>query len=87
MLHHYEEAVAVYRRWENPPLHMYILLALNYAQLGRMDAAAEAMARFADRRPESVDFALYAATHVRVCKRQEDREHWLEGYRKVCFGV
>ena len=83
MLRDYEKAIAIYKRWQNPPLHMYVLRAVNYAQLGQMEEALAAKKTFDDHRPENADFSFYAATHVRMCKRTEDAEHWLEGYRKV----
>lgn len=83
----YEKAVDTHTHWRNAPLHAYVPLAVNYAQLGLMDEARKAIAQFEDKRPEHADFAHYAATHVRMCKRQEDAEHWLEGYRKVGFAV
>ncbi len=87
MLRDFENAIAIYKRWQNPPLHMYVPLAVNYAQLGNMDEAFAAKKTFDDNRPENADFTFYAATHVRMCKRTEDAEHWLEGYRKVGLAV
>lgn len=87
MLRDYARAIEIYKRWHNPPLHIYVPLAVNYAQLGRMDEARGAIAQFEDKRPDHADFANYAVTHVRMCKRPEDAEHWLEGYRKVGFAV
>jgi TolB-like protein/Tfp pilus assembly protein PilF len=87
MLRDYEKAIAIYKRWQNPPLHMYILLAVNYAQLGHLEEALTAKKTFDDNCPENADFTFYAATHVRMCKRSEDAEHWLEGYRKVGLAV
>ncbi len=87
MLHDYEKAIEIYKRWQNPPVHMYVPLALNYAQLGRMDEARAAMQEFEHNRPEEADFASYNAMHTRMCKRANDAEHWLEGYRKVGLAV
>jgi TolB-like protein/Tfp pilus assembly protein PilF len=87
MLRDYEKAVEIYKRWQNPPLHAFVLLAINYAQLGRMDEARAAKQFFIDSCPEGFDFSFYTATHLRMCKRPEDAEHWLEGYRKVGLAV
>ncbi len=87
MLRDYAKAVEIYKRWQNPPLHMYILLAINYAQLGRMEEALAAKKIFDDKCPEDADITFYAATHVRMCKLSEDAEHWLEGYRKIGLAV
>ena len=83
MLRDYEKAVEIYKRWRNPPLHAFNLLAINYAQLGRMEEAHAAKRTFDDNCPEDFDFSFYTATHVRMCKRPEDAEHWLDGYRKA----
>jgi adenylate cyclase len=83
MLRDYEKAIEIYRRWQNPPIHMYTHLAACYAQLGRMDEAQAAAAIFKEGCPPDADFDFYAAAHARLCKYSEDAEHWLEGYRKV----
>jgi hypothetical protein len=41
-----------------------------------------AVEEFARRRPENYDPAFVRA-HVAMCRRPEDREHWIEGYRKT----
>jgi TolB-like protein len=83
MLGNYEKAVEIYTRWRNRPLHACIPLAANYAQLGRMDEARAAIKTFEDQLAEDADFTFYASTHARMCKRPEDAEHWLDGYRKI----
>ena len=83
MLHDYQRAIDIYKSWQNPPVHMYVPLAANHAQLGQMDAARAAMREFERVRPESARFTFYASTHANMCKRAEDAEHWLDGYRKI----
>ena len=83
MLKDYEKAIEIYMRWQNPPIHMYTHLAACYAQLGGMKEARSAAKTFEDGRPKNSDFSFYAAAHARLCKRLEDAEHWLEGYRKA----
>lgn len=83
MLRDYERAIEIYNRWQNPPAHMHILLAVNYAQSGQMDKANAAMAAFGEKHPEIFDYTSFSSTHVRMCKRAKDAEHWLDGYRKV----
>jgi TolB-like protein/class 3 adenylate cyclase len=87
MLRDYEKAIAIYKRWQSPPLHMYILLAVNCAQLGLMEEARAAKKTFDDHCPDNADFTFHTAAHLRMCKRSEDAEHWLEGYRKVGLAV
>ena len=83
MLRDYEAAVAVYRRWQNAPPHTYCILAVNLGQLGRLDEAETAMQVFRDSGSSAPDFAFYTASHLKMCKRPEDAEHWREGYVKI----
>ncbi len=83
MMRDYEKAIEIYRRWQNPPVHMYTHLAACYAQLDRMEEAQRATKIFEDSRSKDSDFSFYAAAHARLCKRPEDADHWLEGYRKA----
>ncbi len=87
LLGEYEALIEIYTRWQNPPLHMYTQLAAAYAQLGRMDEARAAFETYQRLRPTDADFANYLAAHVRLCKRQEDADRWVEGYRKAGFEV
>ncbi len=66
---------------------MYTQLAASYAQLGRMDEARAAFETYQRLRPPGADFAYYLAAHMRLCKRQEDADNWVEGYRKAGFEV
>ena len=87
LLREYDAMIEIYMRWQNPPLHMYTQLAAAYAQLGRMDEARDAFETYQRLRPTDADFAYYLAAHLRLCKRQEDADHWVEGYRKAGFEV
>ena len=87
LLRDYEALIEMYKQWKNPPLHMYTQLAAAYAQLDRMDEARAAFETYERLRPPDADFAYYLAAHVRLCKRQEDADHWVEGYRKAGFDV
>ncbi len=83
MLGRYEDAIELYQQWQNPPVHMLTHLAACYAQLGQMDKARRAVEEFERKRPANSDFDFYANAHARLCKRPEDANHWLEGYRKA----
>jgi TolB-like protein len=83
MLGKYEDAIELYQQWQNPPVHMLTHLAACYAQLGQMDNARRAVKEFERKRPANSDFDFYANAHARLCKRPEDANHWLEGYRKA----
>ncbi len=83
----YQDAVNFFNQWQNPPFYMYSVLAACHAQLGNMAEAAAAVETYMTERPSIHDRKLRTAAHLRMCKRQEDREHWLEGYRKAGFDV
>ncbi len=79
----YEAALEIYRNLQNPPPHTYTHMAACYAHLGRMEEAHKAAAQFWSLCSEEVNFPRYAANHARICKRQEDADNWIEGYRKA----
>lgn len=83
LLHDYEAAIETFKRWREPPLHTYAHLAACYAQLGRADDAQRTVNEYNRRRSDGSNFPRYAAQHARICKRQEDADHWLDGYRKA----
>jgi adenylate cyclase len=83
LMRDYENALVEYKRWQNPSHHTFTHIAACYAQLGRQDEAAAAAQVFEKNSPPDADFASYAKAHARLCKRAEDSEHWLEGYRKA----
>jgi TolB-like protein len=87
MARDYEQAVRVAREWPNPPHHIYAALAAVYAQLGRVDEARDAVATYQRERPKNSEFASLLAAHLKMCARQEDADHWLEGYRKAGLDI
>ncbi len=87
MQKNYQGAIESILRWDSPPFHIYAVLAVNYTQLGRMDDAAEARAKFEAARPVDYEIAGLIAANARMCKNQEDRDHWIEGFRKAGFKV
>lgn len=87
MARRYEDAIAVFRGWRCPPSHIYMELAAAYAQLDRMDDARGAIALLERTKPDGFDPAQIIHAHTRMCASLEDRNHWLEGYRKAGFKV
>ena len=79
----YEACLEILNGRHNPPPHSYTHIAACYAQLGRMEEARQAVTQFRSLCAEDVDFPRYAANHARICKRQEDADNWMEGYRKA----
>ena len=81
MLREYEECLKVMLSWRDPPPHTYAHIAACYAHLGLMEEAHQAAAQFKSVCAEDENFPRYAANHASICKRDEDKENWLTGYR------
>jgi adenylate cyclase len=83
MARRYEDAIAVFRGWRNPPIHLHAELAAAYAQNGQPQEAKAALETYLRELPEGYDIAAFFRHHLRMCAKPEDAEHWLEGYRKA----
>ncbi len=79
----YESCLEILYGQHKLPPHSHAQIAACYAQLGRMEEARQAVDQFRSMCPEDVNFSRYAANHARICKRQEDADNWIEGYRKA----
>jgi len=87
MLGEYGKAAEVFRRWRNPPVHMYAEFAAALAKLGDPGACREAVDTYDRIRPKAHDISEFAKRHARICKLRTDRDHWLDGYRMAGFDV
>jgi TolB-like protein/class 3 adenylate cyclase len=83
MARRYEDVIAVFRGWRNPPLHVYAGLAAAYAQNGQPEEAKAALETCLRELPEGFDIAAIFRLQFRQCAKPEDAEHWREGYRKA----
>jgi len=83
LIRDYDSALETFQAWHNPPPHTYAHMAACYAQLGRKEEALKASDQFRSLCAEDVNFPRYATNHTRICKRQEDADNWIEGYRKA----
>ena len=81
MLRRYEESLKILLSWQNPPPHSYAEMAACYAHLGQMDKAFAAAEKFRSVCAKDENFPRFAANHASICKRDEDKENWLLGYR------
>ncbi|HEX2338411.1 MAG TPA: adenylate/guanylate cyclase domain-containing protein [Hyphomicrobiaceae bacterium] len=83
MLHNYDKVIEIHHGYQNVPAFLYLILAAAAAQLGRQEQAREAVKDYERLRPAGHDAAAMINYQMRMCWRQEDREHWLDGYRKA----
>jgi TolB-like protein len=87
MMRRYEDAIGVFRGWRNPPFHLFLEVALAYAQNGQPDEAKAAYEHWLREQPEGYDSDAMIRVHLGQCAKPEDAEHWREGYRKLGFDV
>ena len=87
MARRYEDAIAVYRGWRNPPIQLHVEIAAAYAQNGQPEEAKAAYDHYLRELPDGYDTAATIRVHLRQCAKPEDAEHWREGYRKLGLDV
>jgi TolB-like protein len=83
----YDDAIDSVTEWRDPPTHVRAEIAATYAQLGRMDEAQAMRRQYESDLPEGYDFNDYLTAQLSMCARQQDRDNWLEGFRKAGFDV
>jgi adenylate cyclase len=87
MLKRYSEAIAVAKRIRSWDASFCAVVAACCAQAGDVKQARSAVEKFESMRRQEFDIVAFTRIHVAMCRYPEDREHWLEGYRKAGFRV
>jgi TolB-like protein/class 3 adenylate cyclase/Tfp pilus assembly protein PilF len=87
MLGDYDKIFEIHAVYQNVPAFLYVVLAAAYAQAGRHEEATAAVAEYERTRPDGHTPKLMLESQMKMCSRQDDRDHWLEGYRKAGFEV
>ncbi|MGH6932938.1 MAG: adenylate/guanylate cyclase domain-containing protein [Dongiaceae bacterium] len=87
MLRNYDKVVEIHGVYQNVPAFLYLILAAAYAQLGQQERAMTAVKDYERLRPAGHDAVAMINYQMRMCWRQTDRDHWLEGYRKAGLPV
>ena len=85
MRHDYKMALEAFRSWQNIPFYMYDIYAACYAQLGDAKNARRMYETYWRLAPEGHDTVKDHQAHIRMMKRQVDRDHWTEGYVRAGF--
>ncbi|MFT5110982.1 MAG: adenylate cyclase [Parasphingorhabdus sp.] len=87
-LHEYEKSLAALESMLKLPIfYTHQQMAICYAQLGDMDACKRSMKKYREELPESYNEQLLFESHLRLCARQEDRDHWTQGYRLTGMNI
>ncbi|RWO08090.1 MAG: hypothetical protein EOS07_17095 [Mesorhizobium sp.] len=87
MLGEYETVIGILRHRHDVPAYMHLIEAAAYAQLGRIEESKAAVAAFHRSPAPKPDPKTMIASQMRMIAHQEDRERWLEGYRKAGLPV
>jgi TolB-like protein len=87
MLHNYERVIEIHGVYQNVPAFLYLILAAAAAQLGRQEQALTAVKNYERLRPPGHDAVAMINYQTRMCWRQQDRDHWFDGYRKAGIQV
>ena len=87
MLRNYAKVIEIHEVYQNAPAFLYPVLAAAYAQAGQPEEAATAIKSYERLRPPGHDLKAHITYWMRMCSRQSDRDHWLEGFRKAGVDV
>ena len=88
MLGRYEDSIAALKSMLKLPIfYVHQQIAIAYAQLGDMEQCRHHMDAYRASLPKSYDERLLFDSHLRLCAREKDREHWRQGYRLTGLDV
>lgn len=87
MLRNYAKVIEIHEVYQNVPAFLYLVLAAAYAQAGQPEKAAAAVRSYERLRPAGHDLKTHIKYWMRMCSRESDRDHWLEGFRKAGIQV
>lgn len=88
MMGEYRKSIEVLETMLKLPIfYVHQQIAMAYAKLGDMEACDRHMAVYRSSLPDSYDEKLLFESHLRICLRDEDREHWRSGYRLTGMDV
>ena len=84
---HFEDAIRALAGWQDLPIHLLADSAAAHAQAGRPIEAAALREQFERRRPTEYTIKTQLSNYLKTCALREQRELWLDGYRKAGFDV
>ena len=86
MLREYQKVIELHEVHQLP-VFLKLILAAAFAQTGQLEKALAATEEYERKRPSGHDATTMIKYQLQMCVRPEDREHWLEGYRKAGLAV
>lgn len=82
-LRQYDKVIQIHRGYRNAPPGIRDVLAAALAQSGHIEDAIRTLKENEDAGYSAADSLRSVHAQMRHCIRSEDRDHWLEGYRKA----
>ncbi len=82
----YQKVIEIHEVYQLPAV-CKLILAAALAQTGQIERAQAAVEEYERTRPAGHDAATIIKYQMRMFARQEDRDKWLEGYRKAGVAV
>ena len=83
----YEKMLDIYRGWVNLPPYLYLVRAAALAQLGQLEEARKTLDDYRSLDGEIPDPTTFVDCQMRMVARPEDRERWIDAYRKAGISV
>jgi adenylate cyclase len=87
MLRDYANVLKIHEVYQNVPAFLYLVLAAALAQVGQIADAKFAVKEYERLRPPGHDLQSHIKYWMRMCSRQTDVDHWLDGFRKAGIEV
>ncbi|HET9359697.1 MAG TPA: tetratricopeptide repeat protein, partial [Vicinamibacterales bacterium] len=87
MLHDYAKLLEIRETLQNGPAFLQIVLAAALGQVGRCEEARAAVREYDRMKPKGHDLQTLIKNWMHMCSRTEDREHWLDGFRKAGINI
>jgi len=87
MMRDFIKAADAFQKMRAPVPHMRVTYGAALAQLGRVEEARASVAAGVGLMPHGWNPAVFALRHIGMCRRSEEADLWLEGYRKAGIEV
>ena len=87
MLCNYQRVIEIHETFQNTPAFLHIVLAAAHAQLGQTEESHASMREYERLKPAGHGIKTHIKYWMRMCSRPEDRDNWLEGFRKAGIDV
>jgi adenylate cyclase len=87
MLRNYAKVLEIHEVYQNAHAILYLVLAAALAQAGQPDKAKKAVEEYERLRHPGQNLQISIKYWMRMCSRQSDVDHWLEGFRKAGLDV